>query len=133
MLRPYEVMIIFDATLEEDTIQGIVDRATTLIRDRGGNPGQIDRWGKRRFAYELHHRWEGYYVVAEFTADPTMIAELERMLRLADEVVRHKVIRLPEKVAARPRRKSGGAPPAEEGEAAAGEESPAEAAAGAES
>lgn len=133
MLRPYEVMIIFDATLEEDTIQGIVDRATTLIRDRGGNPGQIDRWGKRRFAYELHHRWEGYYVVAEFTADPTMIAELERMLRLADEVVRHKVIRLPEKVAARPRRNSGGAPPAEEGEAAAGEESPAEAAAGAES
>lgn len=133
MLRPYEVMIIFDATLEEDTIQGIVDRATTLIRDRGGNPGQIDRWGKRRFAYELHHRWEGYYVVAEFTADPTMIAELERILRLADEVVRHKVIRLPEKVAARPRRTSGGAPPAEEGEAAAGEESPAEAAAGAES
>ena len=134
MLRPYEVMIIFDATLEEDTIQGIVDRATQLIRDRGGNPGQIDRWGKRRFAYELNHRWEGYYVVAEFTADPTSISELDRMLRLADEVVRHKVIRLPEKVAGRPRRSGGSSgPAAEEGEATAGEESPAEAAAGAES
>lgn len=131
MLRPYEVMIIFDATLEEDTIQGIVDRATQLIRDQGGNPGQIDRWGKRRFAYELHHRWEGYYIVAEFTADPSSIAELERVLRLADEVVRHKVIRLPDNVAARPRRSSAAAPAAEESETAA--EEPAEAAAGAES
>lgn len=134
MLRPYEVMIIFDATLEEDSIQGIVDRATQLIRDRGGNPGQIDRWGKRRFAYELNHRWEGYYVVAEFTAEPTSIAELDRMLRLADEVVRHKVIRLPDKVAGRPRRSSGGGGPvAEEGEAATGDEEPVEAATGAES
>ena len=135
MLRPYEVMIIFDATLEEDAIQGIVDRATQLITERGGNTGQIDRWGKRRFAYELNKKWEGYYVVAEFTGDPTMISELERVLRLADEVVRHKVIRLPDKVAGRPRRSSGGGggPAAEEGEATAGDESPAEAAAGAES
>ena len=133
MLRPYEVMIIFEATLEEDTIQAIVDRATQLIRDRGGNPGQVDRWGKRRFAYELNHRWEGYYVVAEFTAEPTMIAELERMLRLADEVVRHKVVRLPEKVAGRPRRTGGAAPAPDAGEAPVDEESPAEAAAGAES
>lgn len=134
MLRPYEVMIIFDATLEEESIQATIDRATQLIGDRGGNLGQIDRWGKRRFAYELHHRWEGYYVVAEFTADPSAIAELERMLRLADEVVRHKIIRLPEKVAGRPRRGAGAAVRAtEEGEAAAGDESPAEAAAGAES
>jgi small subunit ribosomal protein S6 len=135
MLRPYEVMIIFEATLEEDSIQAIVDRATQLITERGGNTGQIDRWGKRRFAYELNKKWEGYYVVAEFTGDPTMISELDRVLRLADEVIRHKVIRLPEKVAGRPRRSgsAGAGPVAEEGEAAAGEESPAEAAAGAES
>ena len=57
-----------------------VDRATELIRARGGNPGRVDRWGKRRFAYELHHRWEGYYVLLEATAEPAAMAELDRVL-----------------------------------------------------
>ena len=61
-MRPYEVMLIFDASLEEETIRAAVDRFAGFIRDRGGNPGRVDRWGKRRFAYELHHRWEGYYM-----------------------------------------------------------------------
>ena len=42
-----------------------VDRATDLIRNRGGDPHRVDRWGKRRFAYELNHRWDGYYVLVE--------------------------------------------------------------------
>src|SRR5439155_21534102 len=60
-VRPYEVMVILDAGLEEDAIRAAVDRSTELIRSRGGVPGRVDRWGKRRFAYELGHRWEGYY------------------------------------------------------------------------
>jgi small subunit ribosomal protein S6 len=95
-MRPYEVMVIFDTGLEEDAIRAVIDRATQLISARGGNPGRVDRWGKRRFAYELNHRWEGYYVLVEAVADPAVMAELDRMLTLADEVVRHKVIRLPE-------------------------------------
>ncbi len=113
-MRPYEVMIILDAGLEEDTIRASIDRATQIIRSNGGNPGRVDRWGKRRFAYELKHRWEGYYVLLEATAEPVAMAELDRALHLADEVVRHKVIRLPERVAGRaPRRASpAGAPEA---------------------
>ena len=103
-LRPYEVMVIFDAGLEEDPVNAVLDRATELIRSNGGNPGRVDRWGRRRFAYELHHRWEGSYVLLEATAEPATMAELDRMLHLADEVIRHKVIRLPEKVAGRARR-----------------------------
>ena len=95
-MRPYEVMVILDAGLEEDAIRAAVDRSTELIRSRGGVPGRVDRWGKRRFAYELGHRWEGYYVVIEAQAEPPVMAELDRTLRLADEVIRHKVIRLPE-------------------------------------
>ena len=95
-MRPYEVMLIFDASLEEETIRAAVDRFAGFIRDRGGNPGKVDRWGKRRFAYELRHRWEGYYVLMEFTAEVELEEELHRMLSLADEVVRHKVIRIPE-------------------------------------
>ena len=95
-MRPYEVMLIFDASLEEENIRAAIDRFAEFIRSRGGNPGRVDRWGKRRFAYELHHRWEGYYVLMEFTAAVELEEELHRMLSLADEVVRHKVIRIPD-------------------------------------
>jgi small subunit ribosomal protein S6 len=95
-MRPYEIMVILDAGLEEDAIRQTVDRATDLISSRGGTVGRVDRWGKRRFAYELHHRSEGYYVVIQASTEPAVVAELDRMLHLADEVIRHKVIHLPE-------------------------------------
>jgi small subunit ribosomal protein S6 len=99
-------MVIFDTGLEEDAIRAVVDRATELVTARGGNPGRVDRWGKRRFAYELDHRSEGYYVLVEVTAEPAAMAELDRMLSLADEVIRHKIIRLPDVVARRTRREA---------------------------
>ncbi|MGQ0520499.1 MAG: 30S ribosomal protein S6 [Actinomycetota bacterium] len=102
-VRPYEVMVILDPGLEDDVIRSSIDRATQVITANGGNAGRVDRWGKRRFAYELHHRWEGYYVLIEASAEPAAMAELDRMLSLADEVIRHKVIRLPDVVANRAR------------------------------
>jgi len=99
-VRPYEVMIILDAGLEEEAIRSAVDRATELIRSRGGSPGSIDRWGRRRFAYELKHKWEGYYVVLRAEAEPSVMSELDRSLFLADEVIRHKVMRVQDDVAA---------------------------------
>jgi len=108
-MRPYEVMIIFDADLEEETIRAAVDRYVQLLRSRGAEPGAVDYWGKRRFAYELKHRWEGYYVVLQARAEPAAMEELHRVLSLTDEVLRHKVIRLPDRVAglARPGARSG--------------------------
>jgi len=98
-MRPYEVMIILEAGLEEDAIRSVIDRSTELIRSRGGAPGSLDRWGRRRFAYELKHKWEGYYIVLRADAEPAVMTELDRFLPLADEVLRHKVIRLPDGVA----------------------------------
>jgi small subunit ribosomal protein S6 len=103
-MRPYEVMVIIDASLDEEVIRATVDRATELIKARGGAPGKVERWGKRRFAYELNHRNEGYYVLIDATAEPAVMADLDRMLHLADEVIRHKVIRLPDKPAGREKR-----------------------------
>jgi small subunit ribosomal protein S6 len=99
-MRPYEVMAIFEATTEPTVIQGVIDHALEVIRTSGGNPGAIDRWGKRTFAYEVNHKREGYYVIVEFTGEPETVAALDRMLSLADEVVRHKVVRLPDKAVA---------------------------------
>ena len=120
-MRPYEVVIIIDSSLEDDVIQASVHRATQLLTDRGATVGSVERWGKRRFAYELHHRWEGYYVLVEVSAEPAAVAELDRMLLLADEVVRHKVIRLPKEAVGRPRRRPA---PVEEVEAAAAKAAP---------
>ena len=102
-MRPYEVMVIFDADLEEEAVRSAVDRATQLLQSRGSELGYVDFWGKRRFAYRLKHRWEGYYVVFQAKAEPSTMDELNRTLSLADEVLRHKVLRIPEAVYGPPR------------------------------
>ena len=101
-MRPYEVMIILDPTLEDEAIRAEIDRATELIRSRGGNPGRVDKWGKRRLAYEIARHREGYYVLMEATAEPAVMSELHRTLQLADGVLRHKVIRVADRPPARP-------------------------------
>lgn len=101
-MRPYEVMVIYEPGIEEDAVRAAVDRSTDMVRARGGNLGRVDRWGKRRLAYEIRHQREGYYVLIEATAEPEVMSELDRALHLADEVLRHKVIRLPDRVAGRP-------------------------------
>ncbi len=99
-MRPYEVMVIFDAGLDDEVIRAFVGRVTELIATKGGQPGTIEHWGKRRFAYELHHRWEGYYVLVSAEAEPAVMADVHRMLSLADEVIRHKIVRIPDAVIA---------------------------------
>jgi small subunit ribosomal protein S6 len=98
MTRPYEVMIIIDADLEEETIRAAVERWIQLIESKGAERGHVDFWGKRRLAYEIKHKADGYYVVFQARAEPAAMEELHRTLSLADEVIRHMVLRIPEKV-----------------------------------
>jgi small subunit ribosomal protein S6 len=91
-LRNYEVMLILPAEADESVVGTAVERISNIVSQAGGEVGKIDRWGRKRFAYELDTRTEGYYAVVEFTADPASIAELDRTLQLADEVVRFKVL-----------------------------------------
>ncbi len=123
-MRPYEVMIILDPTLEEAALREQVDRSTDIIRSAGGSPGRVDRWGKRRLAYEIRRHREGSYVVLEAQAEPAHMADLDRALTLTDGVLRHKVIHLPEKATGTPARPLGtvgpdnGAPTSESAPAA---------------
>jgi len=91
-LREYEVMVIVDETAEEK-LEAVVERVTQIVTGGGGEVTKVDRWGKRKFAYEIDHKTDGFYLVIEFTADTDLLTELERVLLLADEVVRHKVVR----------------------------------------
>ena len=124
MLRPYEVMIIIDAGLEDDVIQAAIGRATKLLEDRKATVNGVERWGKRRFAYELAHRSEGYYALVEVSSEPPAMAELDRMLTLADEVLRHKIIHLPKEALVQRSRRSRPSPAPEADAPAAGTAAP---------
>jgi small subunit ribosomal protein S6 len=100
-MRAYELMVIFDSGLEDLAIDDQVKSVTDQIGTRGATVASTDRWGRRRFAYEIDHKTEGYYVLWELTAEGADLEALERSLRLADEVVRHKLVRLPDHEAAR--------------------------------
>lgn len=100
-MRPYECMAIFDTAADEAAVTGVLERALAALKAQGGNPGRVERWGRRTFAYEIDRKREGYYVLIELNAQPPAVADMERVFVLADECMRHKVIRLPEKVAGR--------------------------------
>lgn len=95
-MRPYEIMLILEPTLEESAVQGLVNRVTASLDASQAAVTRVDKWGKRRFAYEIDHRTEGYYVLVELGAEPVALEQLDRSLRLADEVIRHKIVRVPE-------------------------------------
>ena len=105
-MRPYEVMVIFNADLEDQAIRDAVDRSLELIKGMGAEPGHIDYWGKRRLAYEINHKAEGYYVVMQAMSEPAAMAELHRTLSLSDDVIRHKVLRIPAEVYGPPRERA---------------------------
>jgi small subunit ribosomal protein S6 len=85
-------MLILPAEADESVVSAALDRITRIVSEAGGAVGNVDRWGRRRLAFEIDRQNEGYYVVAEFTAEPEVLVELERTLHLADEILRFKVV-----------------------------------------
>lgn len=92
-VRIYELMTITRGSLDEPTVTSTIQRFAKVIADLGGNVQRVDHWGKRQFAYEIDHMTEGYYTVIDLEISSDGLREVERQLRLADEVVRHKVVR----------------------------------------
>ena len=94
-VRAYELMVIFDGSLEDEAVQTHLKEVQAQV----GQAGQLvrtDYWGRRRFAYEIAHKTEGFYAVLEIETEGGALDGVERSLRLADHVVRHKLIRLPD-------------------------------------
>ncbi len=99
-MREYEIMLILPAEADEKAIGGVTDRISQVLGEHGGQLGAIDRWGRRRFAYPIDKVTEGCYAVAQFTAEPEGLNELDRVLSLADDIVRFKVVVRPPGAAA---------------------------------
>ena len=102
MMRAYELMVIVDGDVEDAQAQSWTKVVTDGIAKAGGSVhGKADWWRRRAFAYPINKKEAGYYLVVECLAPGGALDELERQLRLADDIVRHKLIRLPDAEAAR--------------------------------
>jgi len=99
-LRDYEVLYIVRADLDDDKVQEAVKRVNTLIERSGGGIERTNLWGKRKLAYEVKHQKEGAYVLQDFQLEPDRVPELEAALKITEEVLRHLIVRKPEKVVA---------------------------------
>lgn len=92
----YEVMFIINPTLEDEKKDATVETVQSIIA-ADGEVGKVDVWGMRKLAYPIEKKEEGYYVVVEFKANPTLPYELNRKLRISDNVMRHIIINKDEK------------------------------------
>jgi small subunit ribosomal protein S6 len=92
-MRAYELMTIHRPGLDEEEVRGRVGDLEKFLGDAGAKVTSTDLWGKRRLAFEIDHVSEGYYTVLNFEGTPEVVADLDRMLSLTDDVVRHKVFR----------------------------------------
>ncbi len=86
--REYETVFILDPGLEESRVNEEVERAETLIRDNGGTVDEVERWGRRRLAYEIARKRDGVYTLIRYHAGGATVKELERRMRLNESVLR---------------------------------------------
>jgi small subunit ribosomal protein S6 len=91
-MREYEVMLILPPDADDSVVDGVIERITGVLSQRGGEVASVDKWGRRRLAYEIAHQTEGFYVVAMLRSEPDAVLEIERVLTLTDEVIRFKVV-----------------------------------------
>jgi small subunit ribosomal protein S6 len=96
-LRDYEVLYIVRADLDDDKVQDIIKRVNTIIEKADGSVERTNIWGKRKLAYEVKHQKEGSYILQDFQIGGDRVPELEAALKITEEVLRHLVVRKPDK------------------------------------
>jgi small subunit ribosomal protein S6 len=93
-INRYELMLIVNPNTDEDRQKEIVDRLRTNVEKDGGTIAGTDEWGKKKMAYDIKKESEGVYTIVTFTATPETLSEVERVLSITDEVLRHGTKRL---------------------------------------
>ena len=89
--RAYETVFVVDTTLGDDAVKSLVEKFKALI-EKNATIDQIDEWGKKRLAYEINYKTEGYYVLINFTSAQEFPAELERNYKITEGILRSIVI-----------------------------------------
>lgn len=92
-MKAYELLFFVASTIDDETRLAVMKRIETTIAEGEGKVDNVEDWGKRKLAYEVAGLTEGDYTLIDFHANPANIAELDRVLRITDAVVRHKIVR----------------------------------------
>ncbi|HEU4759194.1 MAG TPA: 30S ribosomal protein S6 [Dehalococcoidia bacterium] len=93
-MRDYELVMVVSPEVPDDSLPATVDRVQQFIQEQGGQITKLDPWGRRKLAYPIRQHLEGHYVVAQFSLDPKAVRALEGNLELAEDVLRHLVVKL---------------------------------------
>ncbi|MEK0307105.1 30S ribosomal protein S6 [Bifidobacterium favimelis] len=89
----YEMMFIADPALDERSLKKLTDQYLEVVTKEGGSVANIDVWGRRKLAYEIDGNNEGNYVVVEYSCEPAVSSELDRVLNLNESIIRTKILR----------------------------------------
>lgn len=92
-MREYELMAIIDPEVDDRAVEPTLNKFLDVVRNGNGTIENIDIWGRRRLAYEIQKKSEGIYAVVNFTSDPEVAKELDRVLSLNESIIRTKIIR----------------------------------------
>lgn len=92
-MRNYEIMMIIDPDVDERAIPGIVEKYSKVITDDKGTIDKTDIWGRRRLAYEINKKTDGFYAVVNATCESDTISEVDRLMRIDEQIMRAKVMR----------------------------------------
>lgn len=93
-MNNYELLYIVDNALSDEAKEAMVNKFNAVITENGGNVENVDKWGTKKLAYAINYKTEGYYVLVKFTAPAALPAELERVLRITDGIMRFMVERI---------------------------------------
>lgn len=96
-MRRYELMLLLRPDLDDEHLQGAVERVTRAIVNAGGSLSKVSPWGKRRLAYEISHQRDASYFLIHFEIDPAAIREIERGMQISEEILRHMLTILEER------------------------------------
>jgi len=95
-LRDYELVVILNPEIGDDAISESLERLSQGVTGRGGEVVEVSHWGRRRLAYPISRHFEGNYVVSQFKMDPAEVPGFEGTLRIAEEVIRHIIVKTEE-------------------------------------
>ena len=117
-MNKYELVYVIDTMLDDDARKAIMDRFNGMIETLGGKVEKVEEWGKRRLAYPINYKTEGYYLLVNFAAESDVPKEMERNLQISESILRYLIVKVEEKRSNVKPRAARPAPAAEEAPAA---------------
>ncbi|MBE7414657.1 MAG: 30S ribosomal protein S6 [Deltaproteobacteria bacterium] len=93
-MNRYETVCIVRPDIAEDAIKGIIQKASSSLEGAGGTVIRVDEWGRKKLAYPIQKKGEGYYFVLQYMSSPEASKEIERLFKLSEDVLRYQTIRI---------------------------------------